>query len=132
LREAGIAFRGEEELRAEGQAKTPDVKLDVPIAVKGRIVNWIDSKASFCDQWTYKNKGLEQFQGYVNRYGPGMVIYWFGYLADLNNHPDVYLIDDFPPEEEIICLPMPPVVSDGSTTGGRLINVAALANAVNI
>eukprot|EP00959_Pyramimonas_sp_CCMP1952_P178879 3739571-Pyramimonas_sp.AAC.1 len=65
LRKAGIAFRGEEELRAEGQAKTPDIKLDIPIAVRGKIVNWIDSKASFCDQFTYKHKGLDQFQGYV-------------------------------------------------------------------
>lgn len=61
----GIAFRGEEELRAEGQAKTPDVKLEVPIAVHGRLVHWMDSKASFCDDWTYKTKGLEQFQGCV-------------------------------------------------------------------
>mmetsp|Transcript_23897 Transcript_23897/g.52198 ORF Transcript_23897/g.52198 Transcript_23897/m.52198 type:complete len:288 (+) Transcript_23897:186-1049(+) len=114
LRKAGIAFRGEEELRAEGQAKTPDVKLDIPIAVRGKIVNWIDSKASFCDQWTYKHKGLEQFQGYVNRYGPGMVIYWFGYLSDLNNHPDVFLTDDFPAEEDIICLAMPSSASTGS------------------
>jgi hypothetical protein len=63
LRAVGIAFRSEEELREEGQAKTPDVKLEVPIAVHGRLVHWVDSKASFCDDWTYKTKGLEQFQG---------------------------------------------------------------------
>jgi hypothetical protein len=34
---------------AGGHAKTPDIKLELPIAVNGRIVNWIDSKASFCD-----------------------------------------------------------------------------------
>ena len=44
---------------------------------------------------------------YVNRYGPGMVIYWFGYLSDLNNHPDVLLTDKFPAEEDIIRLSMP-------------------------
>lgn len=45
----GIPFVTEGTLRAEGHAKTPDIKLELPIAVKGRIVNWIDSKASFCD-----------------------------------------------------------------------------------
>jgi hypothetical protein len=69
LRAVDIAFRGEEELRAEGQAKTPDVKLEVPIAVHGRLVHWMDSKASFCDDWTYKTKGLEQFQGCVSHPG---------------------------------------------------------------
>mmetsp|Transcript_13651 Transcript_13651/g.18718 ORF Transcript_13651/g.18718 Transcript_13651/m.18718 type:complete len:285 (-) Transcript_13651:97-951(-) len=106
LRAASIWFRGEEELREEGQAKTPDVKLDVPIAVRSRLVHWIDSKASFCDQWTYKTKGQDQFQGYVNRYGAGMVIYWFGFVEELNTHPDIFLVDGFPEEEDIVRLPM--------------------------
>mmetsp|Transcript_449 Transcript_449/g.801 ORF Transcript_449/g.801 Transcript_449/m.801 type:complete len:289 (-) Transcript_449:393-1259(-) len=104
LRAAGVSYRGEEALRAEGLAKTPDAKLDVPVAVRGRIVHWIDSKASFCDDWTFKTKGVDQFQGYVNRYGPGMVIYWFGFIQELNNHPDVLLVDDFPPMEDIVQL----------------------------
>ena len=81
----GIPFVTERDLRADGHARTPDIKLEVPIAVRGRIVNWIDSKASFSDPLVHVEKGVEQFQGYVNRFGPGMVIYWHGIVDELND-----------------------------------------------
>jgi hypothetical protein len=46
---------------------------------------------------------------YVNRYGPGMVIYWFGFIDELNDHPDVLLMDRFPDKSEVYCLPVAPV-----------------------
>ncbi|KAI5067012.1 hypothetical protein GOP47_0017540 [Adiantum capillus-veneris] len=64
LRELGIPFQTENDLRAAGFSKTPDVKLEVPIAVKGRVVNWIDSKASFGDEFNHKNQAELQFQRY--------------------------------------------------------------------
>ena len=45
----GIPFVTEDALRAEGHAKTPDIKLELPIAVRGRVVNWIDSKVNSCN-----------------------------------------------------------------------------------
>jgi hypothetical protein len=47
----------------------------------------------------------EQYSTYVNRYGPGMVVYWFGFVAQLNNDPRWLLLDDFPPLERIVRLP---------------------------
>ncbi|GMF19447.1 unnamed protein product [Phytophthora lilii] len=41
---------------------------------------------------------LLQLQGYVNRYGPGMVIYWFGHVAHLSSDSDIFITDSFPPE----------------------------------
>ena len=38
-----------------------------------------------------------QVTSYINRYGPGMVIYWFGFLQSLNGHcKDVLLVNGFP------------------------------------
>lgn len=102
--------------------------MQVPIAVQGRIVNWIDSKATFGDDKTHRCGALElrthmrgpicfcsasdemrfdalmptphskigtrfppcrdqalgQYQKYVNRFGPGLVIYWHGFIRDLS------------------------------------------------
>ena len=54
LRSRGVPFVAEEGLRELGAAKTPDVRLDVPIGLldaagRPRIVHWIDSKATFGD-----------------------------------------------------------------------------------
>lgn len=57
--------------------------------MRGRVVHWIDSKASFGDPFVHREQGLKQFQSYVNRYGPGLVIYWMGFVEELNTDADV-------------------------------------------
>lgn len=109
LSDLGISYQSEDDLRAAGFSKTPDVKLDAPIGVRGRMVNWIDSKASFGDEHIHKTQGSDQFQSYVNRFGPGMVIYWFGYIDELNDNPDILLMDHFPDKSEVYCLTVLPV-----------------------
>ena len=52
----------------------------------------------------------DQYQSYINRFGPGLVIYWHGYLASLvsDNDPEdakVLIMSRFPGQEEIIQLP---------------------------
>ena len=71
--------------------------------MNGRIVNWIDSKASFLDPIVHVERGVDQFQGYVNRFGPGMVIYWLGVIDELaeESDGDVFIVDDFPGDMEI-------------------------------
>lgn len=64
LKNLGVAFQSEVDLRAAGFSKTPDVKLEAPIGVCGRMVNWIDSKASFGDVYTHKAQVADQFQRY--------------------------------------------------------------------
>ena len=110
LEAAGVSFWTEDQLRAQGALKTPDVQLKVPIAVGGRVVTWIDSKASFGSESSYRLEGRDQFQKYVNRIGPGMVIYWFGLVEDLGSGDgDVLLLGDFPPPEAICRLKTLPV-----------------------
>ena len=123
LRELQIPFVTEQTLRLEGHAKTPDIKLELPIAVNGRVVNWIDSKASFCDPVVHLERGHEQFQGYVNRFGPGMVVYWLGVIDEIAEESDasgdVLLVDDFPTEGEITKLKLLPVDAGGSSNAKR-------------
>ncbi|KAN0036762.1 hypothetical protein ACTFIV_002071 [Dictyostelium citrinum] len=97
-----IPYLTESQLRKDGYPKTPDIKLEIPISFKGFIINWIESKASFCDDNNLK-KTRDQIIGYRNRFGPGLAIYWFGYIDDLNNLQDdgVYITDKFPDIEDI-------------------------------
>ncbi|XP_053614087.1 CDAN1-interacting nuclease 1 [Plodia interpunctella] len=89
LRLMNITFSDENVLRSRGYDKTPDFKLDVPIAVDGFIVNWVESKALFGDEENHSGYLKEQLSCYWNRFGPGLVIYWFGYLETLNSTPEV-------------------------------------------
>lgn len=64
----GLAFQGEEHLRKYGYDKTPDVKLDVPVAIDGFIVNWIESKALFADEDIHREYKKNQYLSYWNRF----------------------------------------------------------------
>nr|CAG4634939.1 EOG090X0A0V [Alona affinis] len=83
LEERKMTFLHEDHLRAKGYDKTPDIKLEIPVAVDGQVINWIESKALFGDEETHRTYLKEQLYSYWNRFGPGLVVYWFGYVDDL-------------------------------------------------
>ncbi|XP_037397621.1 CDAN1-interacting nuclease 1 isoform X3 [Pygocentrus nattereri] len=68
LRERNLSFLDENHLRAKGYDKTPDIILEVPIAVEGHIVHWIESKASFGDEQSHRTYLNDQFWSYWNRF----------------------------------------------------------------
>ncbi|XP_014229745.1 uncharacterized protein C15orf41 homolog [Trichogramma pretiosum] len=78
-----IPFHNEEFLRAKGYDKTPDCKLILPIAVNGKIINWIESKAQFGSPTVHQRYHKEQYSSYWNRFGTGLVIYWFDFSDDI-------------------------------------------------
>ena len=58
---------------------------------------------------TYKSNGFQKKKNiqilvvFLFRYGPGMVIYWFGFIDDIDSNRDkgIIVCDDFPTNIEI-------------------------------
>ena len=101
LRDHNICYQTEEVLRAKGFDKTPDFKLESPISINEKVINWVESKASFGDYTSHQQYYDNQSKGYVNRFGPGLVIYWFGYINDLSEKSNQILINDHFPSNFI-------------------------------
>jgi hypothetical protein len=76
-----VEYEREEDLREKG-GKTPDFLLKRPVYFRGEEVNWIESKASFGDMKEIRKNLKKQLSSYRDLFGPGMVIYWFGIIAD--------------------------------------------------
>jgi hypothetical protein len=60
-----------------------------------KTICWIDSKALFGDIETHTYSVLPQVETYVHRFGPGLVLYWFGHapLSKLDDgHGDVTIM----------------------------------------
>ena len=95
LEAVNILFYQEDDLRSLGYPKTPDFKLPYPIGLSGEPVCWIESKAMFGDCWTHSEYYRIQYQPYSNRFGPGAIVYWHGYVDELSNHSDGLMLFDF-------------------------------------
>ncbi|XP_017098344.1 CDAN1-interacting nuclease 1 [Drosophila bipectinata] len=104
--EAGIHFYDERDLRRMGFDKTPDIKMILPFLYKGQVINWIESKANFGDTKGHKFNIQQQLQSYCNRFGPGIIIYWFGYHEDTPQLPEnnigITVLADFPAKEDLV------------------------------
>uniref|UniRef100_A0A672NJ56 CDAN1-interacting nuclease 1 n=1 Tax=Sinocyclocheilus grahami TaxID=75366 RepID=A0A672NJ56_SINGR len=75
-----------------------ELKTDLILTVDGHIVHWIESKASFGDEHSHHTYLNEQFWSYCNRFGPGLVIYWYGFVSELDcqRGRGILLRDGFP------------------------------------
>lgn len=106
--DAGMHFHDEVYLRRYGYDKTPDLKLAVPCLYRGKVIYWIESKASFGDLESHQRYIQDQLASYGNRFGAGIVIYWLGYLdkiADCPENDDFILVTDhFPDKSGFTCL----------------------------
>lgn len=95
-----LEYETENDLRARRTASTPDVLLRVPVGISNKVVTWIDSKAKFGDIFFLKKDYKESISSYVQSFGPGMVIYWFGFVTDCDApilaDTNVLVVDSFP------------------------------------
>lgn len=96
----GIPFLNEPAMRRLKYARTPDTILLEPIAIDGLSIKWIESKAWFGDPTAHASYLRDQYWPYYNRFGPGLVIYWFGYVREameVHRHQGILVMDAFPP-----------------------------------
>jgi len=82
LKGQGLEYRTEKDLRAEYD-KTPDVLLHKPVDLDGSKKYWIESKATFGDPYEIKRHIKKQLEPYTDLFGDGMVVYWFGFVDDV-------------------------------------------------
>jgi len=78
----GILYQSEEELRPL-YTKTPDALLASPIRLNGGEKFWFESKATFGDPVEIRRHVRRQLKPYSELFGPGLVVYWFGYVEDV-------------------------------------------------
>lgn len=76
-------FKNEVDLKSLGFDKTPDIKFEIPVCVDGNLITWIESKALFGCCNTHRDYWKKQYGCYKSRFGPGLVIYWFGFVDDI-------------------------------------------------
>ncbi|KAL1470975.1 hypothetical protein MTO96_023898 [Rhipicephalus appendiculatus] len=99
LADLKLAFVDEHVLRERGYDKTPDVKLEVPIVVDGTVVTWVESKAQFGDPEGHRVYVRDQYHSYWNRFGRGLVIYWFGFVDEIvSTRDEGFLVRDHMPK----------------------------------
>ncbi|PXF46142.1 hypothetical protein BWQ96_04148 [Gracilariopsis chorda] len=106
VKNCGFEFETEDDLRNRGCHKTPDILLRVPISFRNKVIRWIDSKAKFGDKYTLNQDYTSSVSSYIGRFGPGMVIYWFGFIEDCDsgmlNDNGLVVMDRFPTEIETL------------------------------
>jgi len=89
-----IKYMTENDLKKlRDHSKTPDVLFMKPEPIKGRKISWIESKANFGDIVEIKRNLKKQLIPYVKLFGAGIVVYWFGYVSDIEPPEGITLVD---------------------------------------
>ena len=87
-------FITEKEAKERGHPKTPDFHLEAPMKVDGRWVNWIESKGTFGDGKEVNKDYRKQLTHYVDLFGAGMVVYWYGFIGGVLDDEERILVKD--------------------------------------
>ena len=78
-----IDFIDEQEAKEKKHAKTPYFLLKRTFEHAGRKIQWVECKASFGDEYETQRDYKKQLKHYVDLYGPGLVVYWYGFVEGL-------------------------------------------------
>lgn len=78
----------------KGNRKTPDFLLVEPIRLKHKEIFWIDSKAMFGSEREHAKYIKKQFRDYKELFGPGTVVYWYGFVDSIKDMDNGTLVLD--------------------------------------
>lgn len=87
LEKKGVSFKHESEQAKTG--KTPDYLLGKPFVFHGNEFHWVECKASFGDHEETKRNLSRQLSHYLQLFGPGMVVYWYGVEENPATHKGI-------------------------------------------
>ncbi len=88
-----LVYQTEDDLKGR-HAKTPDVLLKKTIKTNGMNIRWIESKASFGDEIEIRRNTKRQLKAYTELFGPGIVVYWFGFIEGARGPKNVLIVDE--------------------------------------
>jgi hypothetical protein len=83
LNERKIPFIDEREAKEQKHAKTPDFLLKKTFIYDKQKIHWVECKASFGDAMETDRDYKKQLRHYLDLHGPGLVVYWYGFLSDI-------------------------------------------------
>ncbi len=89
----GIEYIKEDDMEKGEGVKTPDALLKSPIKLFGREIIWFDSKSLFGDPEEIKRAYERQFKHYLEVFGPGAVIYWYGFVEYEDMPREILILD---------------------------------------
>ncbi len=93
LHRRGATFISEDSMVKVAGAKTPDFLVS-GLRILGMRVAWVESKAVFADEEEHKLYMRKQLSHYIKNFGPGMVVYWYGYVDTiLGVDKDLLILD---------------------------------------
>jgi hypothetical protein len=73
--------------------KTPDFLFEKPHNINGFKANWIESKAMFGDDREVRRQFKKQLEPYLRYFGPGIVVYWYGFIDDISLGEKIKIVD---------------------------------------
>ena len=69
---------------------TPDFLILTDITINGEVIKWIDAKNFYGSNIKFDIKKIKkQVKKYIDKYGPGCIIYSLGYNSDIHKIDDV-------------------------------------------
>ena len=79
LRDKGLDFKTEVDIKGGQGVPTPDFLFDKPQTIDGvKNISWIESKAFFGDYQHIRRHHRHQVSRYEKAYGEGLMAYWYG------------------------------------------------------